>query len=585
MPAGPATDLRSVHQPNIDLDALLAELTKRLLQGLQNAPIAPTRGGCQPRPHAGRGSAPPAAKKPSSPPSAPPAPPAAKKPSTPPSTPSTPVTPGAPSAKFEPNAQAVETARNSALGKELQKGAERNAPIYREASEKTGVPASMIAAIHFNEGHMGKGVGPESGFGLDPRYVSTEKGSAILAKHGMGPWERGTGSELSQKQSAVIAADMLKTSAKAAGVEVGPNMSGHDASVAIHAYGTGSGSKSTKQAKETGRGFMFDPTDSQPHPRHPGGTSIGKDGEVIKVAPGVKNGLLRWDVALPLLDEKLGGTSVAKDAPAPAPKEAPAPTPASPPATVSGIPPRPADAISGSEFAKKIESMPPGPEREKVILEQVEQGNIPESARKMEPVTVRREGKDGKMHEITMNVAPDYIAIGSDADNVRIPMQPATAQKIADRMNATLPTTRMVDDIDAAATKRPHLDPIQWKEGGAHGRYMMSGSAAAEHDRRIDHQLEGQATGGIVSGHKKDIVIPADDGKVAIYGARYADGKRVQPYSNVHEAAYADYSHGARMVDRTVIVDGKPMDIRDVMADPNLAPLVSNRGAIARSSY
>lgn len=202
---------------------------------------------------------------------------------------------------FTPNEKAVEAARSSALGKLAVDGAKRNAAIYKEASEKTGVPAELIAAIHFNEGHMGRGVGPESGFGLDPRHVTTAAGNGILARHGMGPWERGTGTERSRLQSAIIAAEQLKRTAKAAGAHVGPNMSERDYAVAIHAYGTGSGSKMTKRAQETGRGYMFDPSLDSPHPYHPGGSSIGVNGEVVPVPPGYKKGLLRWDVVLPLV--------------------------------------------------------------------------------------------------------------------------------------------------------------------------------------------------------------------------------------------------------------------------------------------
>ena len=97
--------------------------------------------------------------------------------------------------------------------------------------------------------------------------------------------------------------------------------------------------------------------------------------------------------------------------------------------------------------------------------------------------------------------------------------------------------------------------------------------------------MNGRDGSEISSGHKKDIVVPARRGQVAIYGGRWPAGGKIQGYSNKHYDGYSDYSHGARMVGRTVMVDGKAMDIRDVMADPNLAPLVSNRGPIKSPSY
>src|SRR5205085_10115056 len=55
------------------------------------------------------------------------------------------------------------------------------------------------------------------------------------------------------------------------------------------------------------------------------------------------------------------------------------------------------------------------------------------------------------------DVMPDYLSIGSDADFVRIPMTPYTAQAFCDAFGFVLPTRKMVNDIWAAATT--HLDP------------------------------------------------------------------------------------------------------------------------------
>ena len=50
---------------------------------------------------------------------------------------------------------------------------------------------------------------------------------------------------------------------------------------------------------------------------------------------------------------------------------------------------------------------------------------------------------------------PDYLAVGSDDDFVRMPMTPQTAQQIADLFGCILPTRKMVDAIDAAADSPP----------------------------------------------------------------------------------------------------------------------------------
>lgn len=244
---------------------------------------------------------------------------------------------------------------------------------------------------------------------------------------------------------------------------------------------------------------------------------------------------------------------------------------------LKGIPPRPEDARGGKEFMESIKNLKPGPERDKAILDEIMKGNIPDNLRDLKEVNVSRKGKDGQSHDVTMHVMPDYLSIGSNEDNVRIPMTPAVAQAIADKTGTSLPTDRMVDDIHSNADKKLNMDPFQWKPGNEHAKNMQSVDWYQQHDQRIDNQLgTGQAQTSIVSGHKKDLVIPNKDGKVAIYGGTWpGTDKRVQPYSNLHENTYEDYSHGARLVSQDVVIDGKTMKLSDVLADPNLAPLVT----------
>jgi peptidoglycan hydrolase-like protein with peptidoglycan-binding domain len=504
---------------------------------------------------------------------------------------------------FTPNPAALEAARRSATAKDLAARTQKFAAIYREASEKTGVPPEMIAAIHFNESHQSLSKGPESGFGLDPRYTSTAAGNAILEKYGMAPWERGAGTERATLQSAIIAAELLKKSAAAVGVAIGPNMTQNEMAAAITAYGAGA--KAGRKALETGRSFLFDPSDSQPHVRHPGGTSIGENGETIAVPPGIKQGLLRWDVLLPLMKEQLGGgpAEPAEIAFAPGgpgqigpaqgsggpggagPTQGPGPTGGAVGARATGIPPRPPNAETGSEFAKRIMNMR-GPERERAILEEIEKGNVPDFLRNLKPVTTTFRGPDGKTHTATYYVMPDYISIGSNEDNIRIPMSAITAQKIADKFGMTLPTAKMVDDIYASAQTKLVASPRDdWKYGD--GR-MQSTASYLAHDRTIDEQLGGRQPEGIVAGHKKDVIISngleQNPGKLAFYGWYDANGRPIQGApgraSFAHEPSYADYSHGVRLVSGTIVIDGRPMTMEEAMRDPVYSRAVSNEGPI-----
>jgi len=56
--------------------------------------------------------------------------------------------------------------------------------------------------------------------------------------------------------------------------------------------------------------------------------------------------------------------------------------------------------------------------------------------------------------------------------------------------------------------------------------------------------------------------------------------KPIQPLTIVHVNWYVDYSHGIRLVKRSMTVDGKPRDLKFVLHDAKLSPLVSDEGAV-----
>ncbi len=243
-------------------------------------------------------------------------------------------------------------------------------------------------------------------------------------------------------------------------------------------------------------------------------------------------------------------------------------------ATTLALPPRAAGAETGSEFLARTANMT-RPEREAAMLEQIEAGNVPSFARELRPVEFEANGHTGTAH-----VMPDYLAIGSDDDYVRVPLNPVTAQRIADQTDASLPTTRIVDAVHRQADVRLTPDPLP-----ASAR-MMSNAYVEHHDALVDSQLRraGGEPGALVAGHKKDVVISnrlaAYPDRVAIYGWHQSNGRPIQPLSTIHEQTYADYSHGARLVSQQVLVDGRPMRLEDALRDPELAPLFSSEGVI-----
>src|SRR5262245_10472178 len=86
---------------------------------------------------------------------------------------------------------------------------------------------------------------------------------------------------------------------------------------------------------------------------------------------------------------------------------------------VSSFPSRPIGAMTGSRFVGYVAKMT-NDQREAAILQEITKGNIPNFLRKLQPVrVVHRTGN--RVYTGTVWVTPDYLAIGSDSDFIRIP--------------------------------------------------------------------------------------------------------------------------------------------------------------------
>ena len=234
---------------------------------------------------------------------------------------------------------------------------------------------------------------------------------------------------------------------------------------------------------------------------------------------------------------------------------------------------------TGSALAAEWRGLSPAA-REAAILREIEAGNVPDFLRTLQPVEVSARGRDGATHTARMYVLPDYLAVGSNEDFLRVPLTPATAQRIADRLDMSLPTRKMVNDVYGAASQRLSPQPIP---PGAH---MVRVETFARHQAMIEAQRgqRGAEAGELTAGHKKDLVISnnltARPDRVAIYGWHQPNGRPIQGLSTLHESSYADYSHGVRLAAQTVVVDGQVRRLEDVLRDPNLAPLFSDEGAL-----
>ncbi len=227
-------------------------------------------------------------------------------------------------------------------------------------------------------------------------------------------------------------------------------------------------------------------------------------------------------------------------------------------------------SMTGSEFGHSIMNMPSGRARELAIYQQLCLGNIPDFLRRGLPVSVTGGG-----HCATFWTMPDYLAIGTDANFLRMPMRPTTAQKAADLFGAVLPTRKMMREIWKAMPL--HLTPktMDWKGP------MSSVAYFGEHNSHIQAQLAGRPPELGVAGHKKDVLVcnGRPRGNVAIGGWQYLDGREIQGLNaRDHDIPYLDYSHGIRWCFEQMLVDGDLKYVIEVLQDPELFHLISDDG-------
>ena len=242
------------------------------------------------------------------------------------------------------------------------------------------------------------------------------------------------------------------------------------------------------------------------------------------------------------------------------------------------IPARPQNSQSGSSFMKSVEGLTFA-EREERIFEEVSKGNIPKFLRILIKLESEFIDTAGNTHTIAYEVMPDYLAIGSDQDYCRIPMGPKTAQRIANLFGAILPTSKLVDEIYKNSDIK--LEPVTYAPVGNLSELVPK---FVEHNNAINLQLKkaGARLGQLIAGTKKDVVISnkiLDTSRthhVVIYGWHKLDGSPIQPLTNIHIDTYTDYSHGIRLLNNDVLVDGELKRISDLLKNEVLYKIFSN---------
>lgn len=216
-------------------------------------------------------------------------------------------------------------------------------------------------------------------------------------------------------------------------------------------------------------------------------------------------------------------------------------------------------------------------EREEEIYKALSAGNMPDFLRKTVILMGEFADSAGIIHKVQYELMPDYLSVGSDSDFCRIPMNPHTAQGLASLFGASLLTSKLSDHIYRMASLK--LAPFPYAPVGRENELVAKFVA---HNIQIERQkAEAKGVNGqLIAGIKKDIILSNRMAKrsdrVVIYGWHKADADPIQPVYSGHVDWYVDYSHGIRLVNNQVLIDGKPFLLTEVLSDPLLYSIFSD---------
>jgi hypothetical protein len=263
----------------------------------------------------------------------------------------------------------------------------------------------------------------------------------------------------------------------------------------------------------------------------------------------------------------------------------------------TGFTERPAKAMSGSQFAKDILGLDLEPgasgrvnwyqqgklnpdEMQNAILMQIEIGNIPEFLR--HPKEVRIPKSDGGFY--TVYAMPDVLAIGSDKDYFRVPMNPLLSQALAQKYGMALPTRTIVENIWIEAGKSGiQCTGPNYTHSAADLGFLNSAGFYYRQNEDIREQVDeigpdNPRFKGVRSGGKKELVVEPTvlkTHRTAFYGLWMANGLPIQ-VTDAHDVNHTEYAMGTRYLAQMVTVsDGKGgrrvISLREALRDPDMA--------------
>jgi len=216
-------------------------------------------------------------------------------------------------------------------------------------------------------------------------------------------------------------------------------------------------------------------------------------------------------------------------------------------------------------------------EREALTAEHILAGNVPDYMKGFIQIKTVQKDAQCRKHRLTLWVKPQYLTVLSGGVPFIVPLTPMTAKKIADSLDCSLPTPKIVDIIYQHSKVTP--EPFNYIPRGERN---LDPDLFFDHSQVIFAQLKaaGKKPGILVAGTKKDVVItripphPERTHHVIIYGWHKPDGTPIQPVYDGHINTYVDYSHGIRLIRNKALVDGKEYTLSELITDPVLWPLI-----------
>ena len=213
-------------------------------------------------------------------------------------------------------------------------------------------------------------------------------------------------------------------------------------------------------------------------------------------------------------------------------------------------------------------------QREDSIITYMFKGFMPSYNFQFKKISYEYKNASGEKFKISFWTTPDYLAIGTNKNFVRMPLTPQAAQLLADQFHCVLPTTKMVDEIyKTAKLKLPPIPLVESRD---------SLPTFVKHHHLVQQQLNGKIPSEIIAGIKKDVVQSTavlnnpKPNRVAIYGWHKLNRKPIQPLYTGHVDWYVDYSHGVRLVYENMLINNKIYFVKDVLNNPELARSICN---------